>query len=94
MEERMPVSWRLALALGLALAVPAAAYASPPHHHYGRAHHGTVLYQAAAAAPALASVPNFGFWPQSYTTSHRQYEIEGLTRNMDDCARYGCIGNN
>jgi len=92
MEERMPASRRLTLALGLALAIPAAAFASPPHHHYGRAHHGTVIYQAVGAAPA--SAPNFSFWPQSYTTSHRQYEVEGLTRNLDDCARYGCIGNN
>ena len=89
----MPVSWTLSLALGIALALPAAAYASPPnHHHYRRAYHGTVVYRVAPPAPALASVPNFGFW--AYTPSHRQYEIEGLTRNPDDCVRYGCIGSN
>ena len=41
-----------------------------------------------------AVFPGFGLWSPSYTTSHEQYEIEGLTRNPDDCAKYGCIGNN
>ncbi len=95
----MTASRRLSLALGLALAIPAAAYAyggvSPPsHHHYKRPYHGMVAYRAAAPAPASASVPSVGFWPPSYTPSHEQYEIEGLTRNPDDCVRYGCIGNN
>ena len=91
----MPLSRKLSLALGLALAVPAAAYASPlSHHHHGRAYHGTVVHRVAAPAASLASVQTFGFWPSSYTPSHRQYEIEGLTRNPDDCVRYGCLGAN
>jgi hypothetical protein len=91
----MSVSWRLSLGLGLALAVPTAAYALPPgHHQHTHAYHRTAVYRAAPPAPMLVSAPNFGFWPSSYPISHRQYEIEGLTRNMDDCARYGCIGNN
>jgi hypothetical protein len=91
----MPVSWRLFLALGLALAAPTAAAASAAsHHHYRGAYHGTVVYRAAPPAPALASVPSFGFWSPSYRTSHRQYEVEGLTRNTDDCAKYGCLGAN
>jgi hypothetical protein len=91
----MPASWKLSLGLGVALVVPAAAYAAPPsHHHYRPAYHGTVVNRAAPAAPALASVPNFGFWPQSYTTSHQQYEVEGLTRDTDNCAKYGCLGAN
>jgi hypothetical protein len=99
MEESMTTPRRLSLALGLALAIPAAAYAydggSPPsHHHYRRPYHGRVAYRAPTAAPALVSAPNVGFWPPSYTTSHEQYEIEGLTRNPDDCVIYGCIGNN
>lgn len=85
---------RLSLALGLALAVTAPAYASPPdHHHYRRTYHRTVVYRAAPQAPALESVPNVASSPTSYA-SHRQYEIEGLTRNPDDCVRYGCIGSN
>jgi hypothetical protein len=91
----MPGSWRLSLALGLALAVPAAAYgAQPSHHHYRPAYHGAVINRAALPAPALASVPNFGFWPRPYTTSHEQYKIEGLTRDTDGCAKYGCLGAN
>ena len=91
---------RLSLALGLALAIPAAAHAydggSPPSHRHdgGRPYHGMVAHRAPAPAPALASVPNVGLWPPSYTPSHEQYEIEGLTRNPDDCVIYGCIGNN
>jgi hypothetical protein len=95
MEESMPVSWKLYLGLGLALAIPAAAYGSPPsHHHYRPAYHGTVVNRAAPGAPALAHIPIFGFWPQSYTTSHQQYEVEGLTRDTDNCAKYGCLGAN
>jgi hypothetical protein len=98
MEESMTAFRRLSLALGLALAIPAAAYAydgSPPsHHHYRRPYHGMVVYSAPAPASALASVPNDWFWPPSTMTSHEQYEIEGLTRNPDDCVKYGCIGNN
>jgi hypothetical protein len=91
MEEIMPVSWKLCLGLGLALVVPAAAYASPPsHHHYKPAYHRTIVSRSAPAAPSLAS----GFWPQTYTTSHQQYQVEGLTRDTDDCAKYGCLGGN
>lgn len=91
----MPVSWRLALALGLALAVPTAAYALPTsHHHYKHPHDGTVVYRAVPPSPASAPAANLGFWPPSYTTSHQQYEIEGLTRNTDDCVKYGCLGAN
>ena len=91
----MPVSWRLFLGLGLALAVPTAAYALPAsHHHHMRAYHGTAVYRSAPPASALVAVPNFGFWPSSYATSHQQYEVEGLTRDTDNCARYGCLGAN
>jgi hypothetical protein len=94
----MTASRRLSFALGLALAIPAAAYAydgvSPPSHHHSRPHHRMVACRAAAPAFASASVPNVGFWPPSYTPARRQLEIEGLTRNLDDCAKYGCIGNN
>jgi hypothetical protein len=88
---------RLSLALGLALAIPAAAYAydggsTPSHHHHMRPNHGMVAYRAPPPAHALAPVPNDGSWPPS--PSHHQYEIEGLTRNPDDCVTYGCIGNN
>ncbi len=93
----MTAPGRLSLALGLALAIPATAYAydggpSPSHHDYRRPHHGMVAYPAPTAT--AASVPSVGFWPPSYATSQEQYEIEGLTRNPDDCVIYGCVGNN
>ncbi len=95
----MTAPGRLSLALGLALAIPAAAYAydggSPPSHQdYRRPYHGRVAYRAPEPAPAVASVPNVELWPPSYTPSHEQYKIEGLTRNPDDCVIYGCVGNN
>jgi hypothetical protein len=45
-------------------------------------------------APRRHPFPNIGFSLPSYTPSREQYEIEGLTRNPDDCAKWGCIGNN
>jgi hypothetical protein len=99
MEESVPTSRTLLFALGLAFAIPAAAYAyesvsAPSHHHHARLHHKKVAYRAWALGAASTSVPNVGFWLPSYTPSHEQYEIEGLTRSLDDCVRYGCIGNN
>ena len=91
----MPVSWKLSLALGLALAAPAAAYgAQPSRHHHRPAYHGALVNRAAPAAPTLASAPNLGFWPPSSTASRRQLEVEGLTRDTDNCAKYGCLGAN
>ena len=91
----MSASLRLSLALpGLALSLPAAADAAAPSHHHDRhAYRGTVIYRAAAPAPVPAAAPSFGLWSCG-APSHRQFEVEGLTRNLDDCVRYGCIGNN
>ena len=90
----MRASRWLSLALGLALAAPVAAYAydTPVLHNHVR--HGAVEHRAAPMAPAVTYLPEARLGRPSYTTSHRQLEIEGLTRNPDDCAKYGCIGNN
>ncbi len=81
--------WKLSLALGLALPISGAAFAAAPgHHHYRHA------YRAASPAPALVTAPGFGLWPPSGATPHWQFEVEGLSRDPDACARYGCIGNN
>ncbi len=94
-EETMSASLRLSLALGLALSLPAAVDAAAPSHHHDRqAYRGTVIYRAAAPAPVPAAAPSFGLWSLAGAPSHRQFEVEGLTRNLDDCAQYGCIGNN
>ncbi len=91
----MAASRGLSLALGLALAAPVAAYAydgasKPIHHHHRPAFHRAVAF---AGAPAAAA-PMLGIWSPSYAPTHEQYEIEGLSRNTDDCVKYGCIGAN
>ena len=82
----MTASRWLSFALGLALAAPVAAYAyGTPGFHRAPEH------RASATAPKATS-PETRLWRPSY--SHRLLEIEGLTRNPDDCVKYGCIGNN
>jgi hypothetical protein len=94
-EETMSASLRLSLALGFALSLQAAAHAAAPsHHHYSHTYRGKLIHRAAAPAPAPAVAPSFGLWSSAGAASHRQFEVEGLSRNPDDCARYGCIGNN
>ncbi len=55
-------------------------------------HHRSIDPRITALAPA-ATGP---FWPGifgSYVPAPRQPETDGLSRNPDDCARYGCIDN-
>jgi hypothetical protein len=80
----------LPLALGIALEVPASAYAalgaSGPVHTHRVIHHRSVVAHAEAPAPAAAYAPaslyRFG-----------DHETDGLSRNRDDCVTYGCIDN-
>ena len=72
-----------ALAFGLALIAPIPAYAQvgaqPTYKHKAHVHHLTAIPQTATALmPALA-------------TAVRVPETDGLSRNADDCARFGCI---
>jgi hypothetical protein len=41
------------------------------------------------ARPTLFSLPSFG----SYVPAPRKPETDGLSRNPDDCVKYGCIDN-
>jgi hypothetical protein len=41
------------------------------------------------AAPAFFSLPSVG----SYVPAPRKPETDGLSRNPNDCVRYGCIDN-
>jgi hypothetical protein len=55
-------------------------------------HHKSVDPRATAhvpAAPALFSPAFFG----SYVPAPRKPETDGLSRNPDDCVKYGCIDN-
>ena len=81
----------LPLALGIALTGSAAAFAAndisgQQLHRYLATHHRTVVVRAEAPAPAtryFVASP----WPYPYN-SHR---TDGLSRNPDDCVKYGCV---
>jgi hypothetical protein len=71
------------LAFGLALTAPIAAYAQvggqPTYKHKAHVHHFMAIPRTATALmPAPA-------------TAVRVPETDGLSRNDDDCNRFGCI---
>ena len=79
----------------LALAAPstvAVAGGDAPVSRYLTFHYKSVDPRAVAqvpAKPALFSLPFFG----SYVPAPRTPETDGLSRNPNDCVRYGCIDN-
>jgi hypothetical protein len=91
----MSFATTLALALGVALAVPMSANvseaATPAHEHPGfvdptASALGFLDPFATALAPATAIV--------SATPAPKPNWVrEGLSRNLDECARFGCIGS-
>jgi hypothetical protein len=94
MEKKMRIVSTLAsmvaLAFGLALTAPASAIAGdgvhPFHKHavqMPRVAYPGLSSNATALAPARVDVPAL---PAT--------ETDGLSRNLDDCVRYGCVGNN
>jgi hypothetical protein len=83
----MNVLIKTATALGFILAIPLLALPA----------HGAPSYEAGHKPPdhritdsakgrALVS-------PGSYVPAPRKPETDGLSRNSDDCAKYGCIDN-
>jgi hypothetical protein len=92
------------LTLGLVLAAPwagsAATGASNPLHRHPVAHHKVVDHGQAVDARAVADAhptvaPTFGMLPYPpivYDVSG--HEADGLSRNPDDCVRWGCVDNN
>ncbi len=89
----------LLLALGIAMGVSVAAYAAegalkPVHSH-------RTMRQKPIAAPDLAPSARTGLpppvafrdpaspWPYPYNV----HETDGLSRNPDDCVKWGCIDN-
>ena len=80
----------LPLAVGIGLAAPMSAHAGPdaygPVHHYRAIHHRSVGAPAEASGPAVVLA--------RVTRNPSAFELEGLSRNPDGCAKYGCIGNN
>jgi hypothetical protein len=87
MEDEMRLSnityAACALAFKFALATPIPAYAQvgaqPTYKHKAHVHH---LMAIPRTATALVPAP---------ATAVRAPETDGLSRNADDCARFGCI---
>ena len=86
MEDEMRLSniayAACALAFGFALTTPILAFAQvgpqPSHKHRAQHHFMAIPGTATALMPAPA-------------TAVRVPETDGLSRNADDCARFGCI---
>ncbi len=76
----------LVLGIGLAAALPAYATLSGPVHPSRAIHHRSLAMRAQAPAPAPIFAP--ARWP-----AFGDHETDGLSRNPDDCATYGCINS-
>jgi len=88
----------LSLALGIVLAAPVSFYATErpsraSHSHQTMHHRAVVRYGDPFAGPfsaARADAPPSGsLWRDPI----KPRETDGLSRNPDDCASYGCIDN-
>lgn len=103
-EEKMKTRLLASLALGLALASPAAVYASDHpvklHHRHHIAHRQAVERNPAVDSRAVAyahlgPLSLFGQGTVLFSVQENgTHETDGLSRNPDDCVRYGCIDNN
>ena len=79
----------MALALAAPSSVAEAKNLAPVSRHLAL-HHETIDPRAAAQVPAA---PAFFLFDSSgsYVPAARKPETDGLSRNPDDCAKYGCI---
>jgi hypothetical protein len=88
-EDEMKSLLNTSVALGLLLAAPlttsAAASASAPTMHRTHPHHRANFADAKALAPLWAA--------PAAAAPYSAHDIDGLSRNPDDCAKYGCIDN-
>jgi hypothetical protein len=83
----MNASLRAPMALGFIVAIPLLpipALGAPAHG----AGHKTAHHRVADFAKARALV-----CPGSYVPAPRKPATDGLSRNPEDCAKYGCIDN-
>jgi hypothetical protein len=81
------------LLLSLALAAPSSVAEAKNHAPVSRhlaLHHGSIDPRAAAQVPTAPAFLLFD-WSGSYVPAARKPETDGLSRNPDDCAKYGCI---
>ena len=95
----MRISFLASLTLTVALAAPVAVKAhdgdKTVHRHHS-AHHRTIHPLASAQVPAsvgLAALPIYGTTPLGSAVLEEPEAWQGLGRNPDDCAKYGCIDN-
>jgi hypothetical protein len=104
MEDEMRLSRSIgaksALACGflfIALALPAPTFAAEARNHAPVSHHLTLHPRSIDPRfTALAPAATGPFWPGffgSYVPAPRTPETDGLSRNPDDCVKYGCIDN-
>jgi hypothetical protein len=89
------------LTLGMALASPVAGAApenaANPFHRHPVARHRVVDHRQALDSRAVAYapvLPFFGLLPYASSVyNHSSHETDGLSRNPDDCVRWGCVDN-
>ena len=83
----MNVLIKTSIALGFILSVPLFALRA----------HGARAYEAGHKPPhhriADSAKPRALVSPGSYVPAPRKPETDGLSRNPDDCLKYGCIDN-
>jgi hypothetical protein len=83
------------LLMALTLATPSSVAEAKNHAPVSRhlaLHHGSVDPRAISLVPAAPAFFLFN-WSGSYVPAARKPETDGLSRNPDDCAKYGCIDN-
>jgi hypothetical protein len=104
MEDEMRLSSRInakgALACGfllITLALEAPSFAAEARKHVPVSHHLTLHHESVdPRTTALAPEATGPFWTGffgSYVPAPTKPETDGLSRNPDDCATYGCIDN-
>ena len=78
----------------LALAAPT--FAAEATNHMPMSRHLTSHYRSVDPPTAPAPGAMGPFWPDffgPYVPAPRKPETDGLSRDREDCARYGCIDN-
>jgi hypothetical protein len=86
MRQTLALPLALVVALAAPISAAAALTAHGTHHQYRAIHHRSVVASAEAPPPAVILAP--------VARIPSALELEGLSRNPDDCAKYGCVGNN
>jgi hypothetical protein len=100
MRPSRSINARAALACGFlltALALAAPTSAPEPRNHAPVSRHLSLHHRPVDSRPtALVPAATSPFWPDffgSYVPAPRKPETDGLSRNPDDCVKYGCIDN-